>query len=87
MEGKNTPRLNWIDKARKAREVEAIPKYGPIHPVTDSRCFADEAKDELFDALNYLQWSMEKGELTFCEWAEIDEFIRIALSGLKDAKI
>jgi len=75
---------SWIDEARKAREVEAIPKYGVIHPLTDSRCFEDEAKDELFDALNYLEWAMHKGEITFCEWAEIDEFIRIALSRLNE---
>jgi len=87
MEGKNTLRLNWIDECRKKREVEAIPKYGVINPLTDSRCFVEEATDELLDSLNYLQWAMEKGELSFCEWAEIDEFIRIALSGLKDAKI
>ena len=87
MEGKNTPRLNWIDKARKAREVEAIPKYGVINPLTDRRCFVAEAMDELLDGLNYLEWAMMKGDITFCEWAEIDEFIRIALWGLKEAKI
>jgi hypothetical protein len=78
---------SWIDEGRKRREIEAIPKYGPINPLTDRRCFVEEATDELLDGLNYLEWAMNKGEITFCEWAEIDEFVRIALSGLKDGQI
>ena len=46
---------NWIDEARKAREMEAVPRYGPINPQTDKRCFIKEAQDELFDSLNYLE--------------------------------
>ena len=43
-----------IDEARKEREIQAIPKYGPIHPLSDPRCFVIEASEELLDGLNYL---------------------------------
>ena len=77
----------WIDEARKAREIQGVVKYGAINPLSDPRCFLDEARDELLDFLNYLEWSMEKGEISFCEWTEIDELGRMALLGLKEAKI
>lgn len=67
---------NWIDAFRKRCEIEAIPKYGPISPGTDSRDFRHETLEELVDSLNYLQWSMEKGEISLCQWTLIDEGIR-----------
>jgi hypothetical protein len=69
---------SWIDEARKAREIESVPKCGVINPASDPRNFIEEAKDKL-------EWSIEKGELLFCKWSEIDEFIRIALRGLRDS--
>jgi len=64
-----------IDEARRKRELEAVQKYGPINPRTDRRCFIDEAVDELLDALNYSGWSMEKGELPFCDWMLMHRWI------------
>ena len=58
----------WIDAARKAREISGETKYGPINPLNDPRCFLQEANEELLDSLNYLEWSMLKGEMAFCKW-------------------
>ncbi len=55
--------IDWIDKARKQREIDAIPKYGEIYPLIDSRCFLNEALEEGLDLVNYLQWAVEKGEI------------------------
>lgn len=74
---------DWIDEARRRREIEAIPKYGVINPRTDTRCFIKEATDELLDALNYAEWAMMKGEIPFCDWVLIDENIRAATTLLK----
>ena len=56
--------MDWIDNARKQRELEYEPKYGPIQPGTDSRCFRREMIEELLDALNYVEWAKGKGRLT-----------------------
>ena len=74
---------DWIDEARRQREIGAIPKYGHINPRTDNRCFIKEATDELLDALNYAEWAMMKGEIPFCDWVLTDENIRAATTLLK----
>ena len=56
--------MDWIDKARKQREIDFEPKYGPIRPKTDSRCFMKEALFELLDAVNYSVWATQKGEIS-----------------------
>ena len=75
--------MSWIDEARRRREIEAIPKYGIINPRTDSRCFVNEATDELLDALNYAEWAMEKGEIPFCRWVLIERHIKFSIELLK----
>jgi len=70
---------DWIDDARKQRELGALPKYGPINPQTDKRCFIDEAVDELLDALNYSEWSIVKGEIGFCDWVLIERQIKFSI--------
>ena len=70
---------NWIDQARKKREIEFEPKYGQIWPKNDPRCFWREMIEELLDALNYNQWAKEKGELNHFQWSRIDKGLRIAL--------
>lgn len=77
---------NWIDAARKQRELEAIPKYGVMNPRTDSRRFIEEATDELLDALNYAEWSMEKGEISFCQWVLIERCIKHSIELLKSGR-
>jgi hypothetical protein len=62
---------NWIDQARKKREIDHIPKYDPIHPRTDKRCFRREMIEELLDALNYAEWAREKGEISRYKWKQI----------------
>jgi hypothetical protein len=74
---------NRIDEARKKREIQGQRKYGFIHPLSDPRCFVREAREELLDGLNYLQWSMEKGEMTFCAWVEVSDLIEMALGALR----
>jgi len=70
---------NWIDQARKQREIEFEPKYGQIWSKNDPRCFRREMIEELLDALNYNQWAKEKGELNHFQWSRIDKALRIAL--------
>jgi hypothetical protein len=64
---------DWIDDARKQREIEANLKYGPIHPKTDKRCFRRETIEELLDALNYCEWARVKGEIDRKQFHEIDQ--------------
>lgn len=66
----------WIDKARKQREIEGEVKYGRIDPKNDSRCFRREIVEELLDALNYCQWSLEKGEITISKHRVIESDLR-----------
>jgi hypothetical protein len=75
-----------IDTARKQRELEGEAKYGPINPVNDSRCFIQEAHEELLDSLNYLEWAMEKGEMGFCKWYLIDRELRFTITRLLAAR-
>ncbi len=74
----------WIDKLRKERERGGQRKYGTIHPKTDPRCFIKEAQDELLDALNYIHWAAEKGEISLRECRVIDRSIRLTLILLED---
>jgi hypothetical protein len=74
--------MDSIDEARRARIIQGEVKYGPINPLSDPRCFLQEAHDELLDSLNYLEWSMEKGEMAFCKWYLIDREIRFTITRL-----
>lgn len=76
---------DWVDQARKQREIEFEPKYGPIHPKTDKRCFRREMIEELLDAINYAQWSKEKGEITQLQWKKIDGSIRAVIHVIESA--
>lgn len=77
---------NRIDEARKEREIEGEAKYGPINPLNDSRSFLKEAQEELLDSLNYFEWAMLKGEISFCRWFSVDRSIRIVFYHLNDGK-
>jgi len=35
-------------------------KFGPFNPKTDTRCFRDEARQELIDAINYIAMFIRK---------------------------
>jgi hypothetical protein len=70
---------DWIDQARKQREIDFEPKYGPIHPRTDSRCFRREMIEELLDALNYAQWAKEKGEINLYKWKKANNTLRFVI--------
>jgi hypothetical protein len=70
---------DWIEQARKAREVDHISKYGPISPKTDKRCFRREMLEELLDTLNYAEWAREKGELTRYQWRQISYNIAVTI--------
>jgi len=76
---------NWIDSARKQRELDHEPKYGPIRPKSDPRCFRREALEELLDTLNYAQWSFQKGEMTRSHFQRIDRTTRIAIRLIEEA--
>ena len=71
--------MGWVDKMRKDRERVGQKKYGLIHPKTDPRSFIKECQDELLDALNYIHWASEKGEISLRECRVIDRSIRLTL--------
>ena len=66
----------WIDEARKQREINGARKYGRIDPKNDPRCFRREIVEELLDALNYCQWSLEKGEIPISKHRVIESDLR-----------
>ena len=68
--------MDWIDSARKRRELEGLPKYGKVSPKEDPRCFRREMVEELLDALNYTQWSLEKGEIPIYKHRVIESDLR-----------
>jgi hypothetical protein len=77
--------MDWIDTARKKREIDFEPKYGPIRPKTDKRCFRREALEELIDAISYVQWSKEKGEINRQQWKRMDSGIRAVIRTIEGA--
>jgi hypothetical protein len=77
--------MDWIDEARKNREIAFEPKYGPIKPKTDKRCFRREMIEELLDALNYAQWAKEKGEIDRKQFRIIDKGTRAVLRAIEFA--
>lgn len=77
--------MDWIDLARKQREIDFEPKYGSIRPRSDSRCFRKEMLEELLDSLNYAEWAKQKGEITRYQWKRIDNSIRGAIRCIEAA--
>lgn len=71
--------MDWIDQARKQRELQFEGKYGPIHPRDNGRCFRKEMLEELLDALNYAEWSRKKGEINRYKWKRINSGIRVVI--------
>jgi hypothetical protein len=78
--------LEWSDKARKDREKKYKSIYGEINPKSDKRDFRLETIEELLDALNYIDWSHSKGEISLGEWKQVEVHIKLALSYITDGK-
>jgi hypothetical protein len=76
---------NWIDRARKQRELDFEPKYGPIQPKQDRRCFRREMVEELLDVINYAQWSFQKGEITRSHFQRIDKMSKGVIKLIEEA--
>jgi len=76
---------NWIDSARKQRELDHITVYGDIHPKSDPRCFRRELLEELLDGLNYCQWSLQKGEISRSQFERIDRYTRIGIKLIEES--
>jgi hypothetical protein len=72
--------MNWIDEARKKRELWGLIKYGPISPQNDARCFKREMIEELLDSLNYCQWSFDKGEISKDCYEVIEKTVKLILT-------
>lgn len=77
--------MDWVDRVKKQREIDFEPKYGPIRPKTDRRCFRKEMIEELLDALNYCEWAKVKGEINHFQWKRIDNTIRVAIHCIEAA--
>ena len=78
--------IEWADKARRDRELRYKDIYGEIKPKIDKRDFRIEAIEELIDALNYVDWAYEKGELSLGEWKQIEVHVKLALSYIPNGK-
>ena len=76
---------NWIDSARKEREIAFEPKYGPIRPKSDPRCFRKEMLEELLDTLNYCEWGLRKGEINRKQHQEINRTTRAIIRTIEAA--
>jgi len=76
--------MDWIDEARKQREIKGNSKHGLIDPKNDSRCFRQEAIEELLDALNYNDLAMEKGEVSICQWVLTEKYIKFAIKFIQE---
>ncbi len=79
--------IDWIDQARKQREIAFEPKYGPIRPQTDKRCFRREMIEELLDTLNYCEWAKAKGEINRQQFGSIDRNTRGVIRSIEAACI
>ena len=74
---------NWIDDARKQRELFGEKKYGHrIDPKNDPRCFRMEMLEELLDSLNYLEWSFLKGEISSYKRRAIEADLRRVVNSI-----
>ena len=77
--------MDWIDRARKQREIDFEPKYGPIRPRSDSRCFRRETLELLLDGLNVVSWAKKKGEVNRHQWKKMDSGIRSVIRCIEAA--
>lgn len=78
--------VEWADKARKDREERYKDIYGEICPKSDKRDFRVEAIEELLDALNYIDWAYQKGELSRGEMKQVEIHLKLALTYLPNGK-
>lgn len=81
--------MDWIDQARKQREIDAIPEYGKMVPKENHRDFIKEGIGELLDALNYFEWSYiredkKKKDLDAAKWFTVQFQIKKILTWLKE---
>lgn len=70
---------DWIDDLKMKRMLQGERKHGPLNLETDQRDFIQEGIEELIDFLNYLEWAMLQGKLSFCRWASIDQNVRFTI--------
>jgi hypothetical protein len=77
--------VEWVDRARKEREIEGDVKHGPIHPKSDRRCFRRELLEELLDGLNYSEWAFMKGEITGRQRNRVDRKIHSVIALLQSS--
>ena len=65
-----------IDAEKTKRLLLGERKHGPLNLETDRRDFIQEGVEELIDFLNYVEFAMLQGKVSFCKWASIDKDIR-----------
>ncbi len=76
-----------IEQMKTQRMIRGECKHGSLDLENDPRDFVREGIEELIDFLNYWEFAMLQGKVSFCKWSEIDEWIRIALCGVREEKL
>jgi len=74
-----------IDCMKAEKMARGVKKYGSLNLQTDPRDFIEEARSELIDCLNYLEFAMQQGKIGFCKWFSIDRDIRFLIWKLERA--
>lgn len=74
----------WIDDLATKKILEGIKKYGPLNLATDKRCFIAEIVGELIDAINYLKFGYDKGQILKEDWSHLNKVIRYCIIYLKE---
>lgn len=75
-----------IDALKAQRMARGEKKHGPLNLDTDPRNFIEEGIEELIDFLNYIEFAMWRGDLSFCKWGAIDRDVRFLIWRLKREK-
>ena len=68
-----------IDQEKVKRLLLGERKHGALHLETDHRDFIREGIEELIDFLNYIEFAMWQGKLSFCKWISIDRDVRFII--------
>ncbi len=77
----------WVDEARRLREESRNDTLGVVRPESDKRDFRFEMIEEVLDALNYVQWSYEKFEITLSDYRLVRSHLLIALDNIPNAEL
>lgn len=68
-----------IDEQKRDRLIHGEKNQGVLDLNTDPRDFIKEGVEELIDFLNYIEFAMLQGKVSFCKWVSLDKDLRFLL--------